>query len=89
MEYKLTRKLDNLVKEASNIKWIEWDNLGRFKQWFDEPKVGRSLILDPVNSPLTMSFTWQTDEIIDITESTPSKIVFTTKNSIYTLEINN
>jgi hypothetical protein len=85
MKYKLTREFDRLVKESFDIKWIEWTELGRFKEGFDEPALGRSLVL----APFTAAFTWQTTEVIEILEKSESIIRFKTKNSIYTLEINN
>jgi hypothetical protein len=82
MNYKLTRQLDQLVNQSEDIIWIEWDHLGRFKEKFNEPALGRSLLM----SPFTMSFTWQTTEITEIIEHTDTVIRFKTKNSEYVLE---
>lgn len=79
--YKLTRT-DGLTKESSRIKWIEFDENGRFKEDFASPLVGRSLLM----SPFSISFTWQTTPVTEILEKGGTFIKFLTKNSEYKLE---
>ena len=81
--WKLVRERDGLINESKAIKWLEWNDEGRFKAEHDEPAVGRSLIMSPFN----MYFTWQTTsitEIVDLSED-GSYIKFKTKNSNYEL----
>lgn len=81
MSYKLVRESDGLVKEAKGIIWIEFHDNGRFKQEFDEPEVGRSLLMSPFN----MFYTWQTTPITEVTKKTKNTVTFKTKNSKYKL----
>ncbi len=81
-QYKLTRESDGLIKRGTSIKWLEFNFDGSFKKAYDEPAVGRSLILDP-----RISFTWQTTTITELFYVKKNKIRFRTKNSIYVLEI--
>jgi hypothetical protein len=82
-KYKLVREKDGLVKQSKEIKWIEFDENGRFKADYQEPEVGRSLIMSPFNA----SFTWQTTLVTEITEETQESIKFKTENSNYELFI--
>lgn len=84
MSYKLTRIGDGLVKQSSDVKWIEFDEKGRFKEDFKEVKVGRSLLMSPFN----MFYTWQTTSVTEILEQTENVIRFKTTNSEYKLEKN-
>lgn len=79
MSYKLVRLNDGLVKHSLNVKFIEFDEEGKFKKDFEEPAVGRSLLMSPFN----MFFTWQTTTITEIIESDP--LHFKTSNSEYKL----
>lgn len=79
MSYKLVRLNDGLVKHSLNVKFIEFDEEGKFKEAFEEPAVGRSLLMSPFN----MFFTWQTTTITEIIESDP--LHFKTSNSEYKL----
>jgi hypothetical protein len=81
--YKLVRERDGLVKQSKEIKWIEFDENGKFKADYLEPEVGRSLIMSPFNK----SFTWQTTLITEIIEQTQESIKFKTENSNYELFI--
>ena len=81
--YKLVRERDGLVKQSKEIKWIEFDENGRFKADYQEPEVGRSLIMSPFNK----SFTWQTTLVTEIIEQTQESIKFKTENSNYELFI--
>lgn len=84
MAYKLTRIGDRLIKQSSDIKWIEFNENGRFKEDFSEIKEGRSLLMSPFN----MFYTWQTTSVTEILEQTENVIRFKTKNSEYKLEKN-
>jgi glutamate 5-kinase len=81
-KYKLVREHDNLTKSANEVTWVEWNEDGTFKQKYDEPAVGRSLLMSPFNQ----FFTWQTTEITEILETRENFVKFKTKNSTYVLE---
>jgi hypothetical protein len=81
-KYKLVRERDKLVKESARVLWMEWNEDGTFKQKYDEPAVGRSLLMSPFNQ----FFTWQTTEITEILETRENFVKFKTKNSTYVLE---
>ena len=74
-KYKLVRERDKLVKESARVLWMEWNEDGTFKQKYDEPAVGRSLLMSPFNQ----FFTWQTTEITEILETRENFVKF--KNS--------
>ena len=79
--YKLIRERDNLTKVGKAIKYIEWNEQGRVSNSYDEPAIGRSLILDSQY----VVYTWLTTEITSFSyEGTTLK--FSTKNSNYILE---
>jgi len=79
--YILIRKRDKLVKESVRVLWLEWNEDDTFKDSFEEPAVGRSLILSPFNR----FFTWQTTTVTKIIEQRDGYINFKTKNSEYEL----
>lgn len=79
--YKLVRELDNLQQQSKDVKWLEFDEEGKFKADYQEPTVGRSLIM----SPFSQFFTWQTTPITEILEQREGYIKFKTKNSNYEL----
>ena len=79
---RLTRT-DGLIKEALEIKWLKFDENGRFKEAFTSPAIGRSLLMSPFNA---YSFTWMTTEVIEILEENVNIVRFRTKNSEYKLE---
>ncbi len=79
--WKLIRERDKLVNQSKEVIWIEFDDDGLFKEKYDEPKVGRSLIMSPFNQ----FFTWQTTVITEIVEERESYIKFKTENSVYEL----
>lgn len=81
MYYRLTRQEDGLMKESKDIKWIEFDEQGRFKKDYKTPKKGRSLLMSPFNA----FFTWQTTEVVKVIEKTDVFVHFKTKNSEYKL----
>jgi hypothetical protein len=81
MSYKLIRKSDNLINKSGDVRWIEFHDNGSFKEAFDEPAIGRSLLMSPFN----MFFTWQTTPIVKIVRKTKYTVTFKTKNSDYKL----
>ena len=81
MNWKLVRERDGLTKQSNGIKWLEWNEDGSFKEQFEEPAIGRSLIMSPFNG----SFTWQTTNVTEIVEQREDYIKFKTENSNYEL----
>jgi hypothetical protein len=81
--WKLVRERDGLINQSKDIKWLEFNEEGRFKAEHKEPAVGRSLIMSPFNQ----FFTWQTTGITEILAATPDLdyVKFKTGNSIYEL----
>ena len=79
--WKLVRERDGLVNQSKAVKWLEWNDEGRFKAEHDEPAVGYSLIMSPFNQ----FFTWQTTSITEIVEKQEDYIKFKTQNSNYEL----
>lgn len=79
-KYMLLRS-DGLRKKGNHVMWIEWNENGTFKNTYDEPAVGRSLILDGQ----TVNYTWLTTSVKEILEQKENFINFTTKNSHYKL----
>ena len=81
--YKLVRERDNLTKTSRDVKWLEFDEDGRYKADFKDIAVGRSLLM----SPFGPSFTWQTTPVTEIVEQREDYIKFKTENSNYELFI--
>ena len=79
--WKLVRERDGLTKQSKDIKWLEFNEDGRFKSKHDEPTVGRSLIMSPFNQ----FFTWQTTTLTEIVEEREGYCKFKTQNSNYEL----
>ena len=79
--WKLVRERDGLTNQSKEVKWIEWNDEGRYKADHQEPAIGRSLIMSPFNQ----FFTWQTTDITEIVEQRDDYIKFKTKNSNYEL----
>jgi|LakMenE18May11ns_1017448.scaffolds.fasta_scaffold9194755_2 hypothetical protein len=77
-KFVLRREEDGKIIKGTVVKYIEWNENGTFKAVYEEPAVGRSIIVDP--APYG-TYRWMTTEI---TEILPNK-VFKTKNSTYTL----
>jgi 8-oxo-dGTP pyrophosphatase MutT (NUDIX family) len=73
----------HFIKTSCEYKFVLVEKDGKENGSFDEPKVGRSLLM----GPLGMSFTWFTTPILEILEENYEKsrkyIKFKTKNSIY------
>ena len=81
--WKLVRERDGLTNQSKDIKWIEWNEEGRYKASHKEPAVGRALLMSPFND----FFTWMTTDVTEIVESSEdgSYIKFNTRNSVYEL----
>ena len=77
----MVRERDKLVKESARVLWLEWNEDGTFKDKYDLPSIGRSLIMSPFND----YFTWQTTTITEIVGQRDNYIKFKTKNSNYEL----
>jgi hypothetical protein len=80
-EYRLIRERDKLIKQSAKVLWLEWNEDGTFKDKFELPAIGRSLIMSPFND----FFTWQTTTITEIIEQRDDYVKFKTKNSNYEL----
>jgi len=80
-KYRLIRERDKLIKESAKVLWLEWNEDGTFKDKFELPAVGRSLIMSPFNN----FFTWQTTTITEIVEQKDDYVKFKTENSNYEL----
>lgn len=80
-KYKLVRERDGLTNQSKEIKWLEFDENGRYKADYQEPEVGRSLIMSPFNA----FFTWQTTTVTEIVEQKEGYVKFKTANSNYEL----
>ena len=80
-KYKLVRGRDQLTKTSVAVKWLEFDEDGRYKADFEDIAVGRSLLM----SPFGPSFTWQTTPVTEIVEQREDYIKFRTENSDYEL----
>jgi hypothetical protein len=80
-KYRLVRERDNLTKTSRDVKWLEFNEEGRYKADFEDIAVGRSLLM----SPFGPSFTWQTTLVTEIVEQREDYIKFNTENSVYEL----
>jgi hypothetical protein len=79
--WKLIRERDGLLKQSKDIKWLEWNEDGTYKNTHPLPASGLSLIMSPFND----FFTWQTTTITEIVEQRDNYIKFKTQNSNYEL----
>jgi hypothetical protein len=79
--WKLVRERDGHTAQSKAIKWLEWNEEGRYKDDHQEPAIGRSLIMSPFND----YFTWMTTDVVEIVEESEGYIKFKTKNSTYEL----
>ena len=75
-------RTDGLIKQSLRIKWIEYDEKDKFKDWFVKPKIGRSLVM----SPFSLGFTWMTTLVTEILEESFDTFRFKTENSEYILK---
>lgn len=80
-KYKLVRERDQLTKTSLAVRWLEFDEGGKYKEGFDDIAVGRSLIMSPFND----FFTWHTTIVTEIVEQREDYIKFNTENSSYEL----
>ena len=80
-KYKLVRERDGMLKTSAEVKWLEFNEDGRYKADFEDIAVGRSLLMSPFNP----SFTWQTTLVTEILEQREDYIKFSTENSSYEL----
>ena len=80
-KYKLVRERDGLTKTSVDVKWLEFDENGRYKADFPQVAVGRSLLM----SPFGPSFTWQTTLVTEVVEQREDYVKFNTENSVYEL----
>ncbi len=80
-KYTLVRQRDKLVKESSRVMWVEWNEDSTFKDKYDLPDIGRSLLM----SPFSDFYTWLTTPITEIVEQREDYIKFKTENSYYEL----
>jgi hypothetical protein len=81
LKYKLVRERDQLTKTSMDVKWLEFDEDGRYKADFEDIAVNRSLIMSPFND----FFTWQTTLVTEIVKQREGYIKFKTENSTYEL----
>jgi hypothetical protein len=79
--WKLVRERDGLVNQSKEIKWLEWNEEGRYRADHKEPAVGRALLMSPFND----YFTWMTTNITEIVEERDDYVKFKTRNSNYEL----
>ena len=79
--YRLVRERDGLTKTSIAVKWLEFDEEGKYKADFEDIAVGRSLLMSPFN----IYFTWQTTPVTEILSEEKNYIRFATENSIYEL----
>lgn len=77
--YRLTRLNDNLVKEGTNIAWINYKLTGN--SIYKHPAKGRGFIIYR-----SMGSYWQTTTVQSFKRLKGGVIMFTTENSDYKLE---
>jgi hypothetical protein len=80
-KYKLVRERDGLTATSVDVKWLEFDEKGKYKADFPDAAVGRSLLMSPFNQ----FFTWQTTLVTEIVEHREDYVKFRTENSTYEL----
>lgn len=79
--YTLVKPDSNFIKTSGDIKWLVYDEIGRFKQSYNDIVLGSSLLMDPFND----NFTWLTTMVNNILNKDEFSIEFETNNSIYKL----
>ena len=80
-KFKLVRERDGLTKTSKQVTWLEFDENGKYKNDYNRPAIGRSLLMSPFNQ----FFTWQTTLVTEIVEQRDDYIKFNTENSVYEL----
>ena len=75
---------EHFQKHSRDVRWVEFDEIGRGKGLHEKPMVGYSLIM----SPFGLSFTWMTTTIVEIIEESDNYLHFKTENSEYKLYYN-
>jgi hypothetical protein len=78
--YKIVRTSDGLTKYGNNLKWIEWNEDGTFKESHNGIGIGRGLVVDFLYG----NFEWMTTQVESYTNNDET-ITFNTKNSTYTI----
>jgi len=78
-KYRLTRLNDGLVKEGTQIVWINYKLTGNAK--YKRPAKGRGLVIYR-----GMADYWQTTRVQSFTRVKGGTVIFTTENSNYKLE---
>jgi len=84
-KYILTRIRDNKIIKGHSVLYVDWDETGHFKDKYDFPEIGRSLVVD-FN---TGNFRWMTTKIKEILDMSDNLVRFVTLNSEYQLKIKN
>jgi len=79
--YTLTKQDGVFIKTSNDVRWIVYDEVGRYKESLDDIKNGTSLMMSPFND----NFTWMTTIIDNTSHKDDFSIEFETNNSIYTL----
>ena len=70
---------DGLKKRSVDVGFIEFDEIGRYRQMHKEPKPGYAFIM----SPFGPNFTWMTSVITEVITFSEEYMHFKTKNSEY------
>jgi hypothetical protein len=78
-KYRLTRLNDGLIKEGTQIVWINYKLTGNAK--YKNPAKGRGLVIYR-----GMADYWQTTRVQSFKKLKDGTIMFTTENSNYKLE---
>jgi hypothetical protein len=78
-KYRLTRLNDGLIKEGTNIAWINYKLTGN--SIYNRPAKGRGLVIYR-----SMGSYWQTTRVQSFKRIKGGIIMFTTENSDYKLE---
>ena len=79
--YILTKPDTSFIKKSSDIKWIKYDEVGRYKKTCIDIEIGSSLLM----SPFSEEYTWLTTLVTEIIENNNNFIIFKTYNSLYKL----
>lgn len=71
----------DFYKGSFDIKWIKYDEFGRYKETCNDIEIDSSLLMSPFN----LSYTWLTTIVTEIIENEKSFVIFKTENSVYKL----